>query len=125
MQKGIGLTFLAIALSVFLSSGVVAKEIMGTPENWGRLEGKITGTIERVDKTSSEMTVQSEQGKMIFVIDNKTIVSNWAQKLPLSEVRNGMWTTVEYSKKGDNLVARWIDVANSKAQLENWEKVNW
>jgi hypothetical protein len=125
MQKGIRSTFLAIALSVFLCSGVVAEEIISTPENWGKLDGKITGTIERVDKAGNEITVQSEQGKMIFFTDNKTIASNWTQKLPLSEVKKGMWTTVEYAKRGDRLVARWIDVANSKAQLENREKVNW
>ncbi len=55
----------------------------------------------------------------------KTIASNWTQELALSQVKKGMWTTIEYAKGGDTLVARWIDVANSKTQLEEREKVNW
>jgi len=37
----------------------------------------------------------------------------------------GMWATAEYAKIGERLVARWIDVASSKAQLDNREKANW
>jgi hypothetical protein len=114
---------LAIALSVFLSSGVMANEYVSTPKYWhGQLE-KFTGRIEKVNLMKKEVTVQSGQKTMTFSTDHKTIASDWTQKIPFSGLKEGMWTTVEYTHKGGQTVARWIDVAHSKAQLEQRAEV--
>jgi hypothetical protein len=114
---------LAIALAVFLSSGVMAREYVSTPKGWhGQLE-KFTGRIEKVDLTNQVLTVQSGQETMTFFTDPKTITSDWTQKIPFSGLKEGMWTTVEYTHKGGRMEARWIDVAHSKAQLEERAEV--
>jgi Cu/Ag efflux protein CusF len=116
---------LAFVLSVFLSSGVMAREYVSTPKHWkGQLE-KFTGRIEKVDLTNKVVTVQSGQKTMTFSTDHKTITSDWTQKIPFSGLKEGMWTTVEYTHKGGQTVARWIDVAHSKAQLKERADVKW
>jgi Cu/Ag efflux protein CusF len=123
VKKNIWIIGLAIALSVFLSSGVMANEYVSTPKHWqGRLE-KFTGRIEKVDLMNKDVTVQSGQKTMTFSTDHKTIASDWTQKVPFSGLKVGMWTTVEYTHKGGQTVARWIDVAHSKAQLEQRAEV--
>jgi Cu/Ag efflux protein CusF len=123
VKKNIWMIGLTIALSVFLSSGVMAREYVSTPKHWqGQLE-KFTGRIEKVDLTNKVVTVQSGQNTMTFSTDHKTITSDWTQKIPFSGLKEGMWTTVEYTHKGGQTVARWIDVAHSKAQLEQRAEV--
>jgi hypothetical protein len=123
MQKTVWMIGLAVALSMFFSSGVMAREYVSTPKHWqGQLE-KFTGRIEKVDLANKAVTVQSGQKTMTFFTDQKTITSDWTQKIPFSALREGMWTTVEYTHKGGQMDARWIDVAHSKAQLQERAEV--
>lgn len=125
MQKTGWMIGLAIALAVFFSSGVMAREYVSTAKHWqGQLE-KFTGRIEKVDLANKAVTVQSGQKTMTFFKDHKTITSNWTQKIPFSGLKEGMWTTVEYTHKGGQMEARWIDVAHSRAQLEERAEVKW
>jgi Cu/Ag efflux protein CusF len=131
MQKTVWIIALAFALSIFFTTGAMAgimaevqsHEYISTPEHWqGQLE-KFTGRIEKVDLAKKEVTVQSGQKTMTFFADPKTIASHWTQKIPFSGLKEGMWTTVEYSHKGGQMEARWIDVAHSKAQLKERAEV--
>jgi hypothetical protein len=124
MQKTVWMIGLAIALSMFFSSGVMAKEYVSTPKYWQGQLGKFTGRIEKVDLPNKALTVQPGQKTMTFFTDHKTITSDWTQKIPFSGLKEGMWTTVEYTHKGGQMEARWIDVAHSKAQLEKRAQVN-
>ncbi len=131
MQKTVWMIGLALALSAFFTTGAMAgimsevqsHEYISTPKNWqGQLE-KFTGTIEKVDLAKREVTVQSGQKTMTFFMDHNTIASDWTQKIPFSSLKEGMWTTVEYTHNGGQMEARWIDVAHSKAQLEERAEV--
>ena len=132
MRRSVGMYFLVLALSFVFASAVMAREammpqrgvmpgeIVTTPEHWGKLE-KFTGAVENVDMAKHEVVVQSQKGKMTFLVDPETIISNWTQHLPFSKVEKGMWTTVEYVMKANKPIARWINVAKTEAQLEKNE----
>ncbi len=125
MKKTVPITGLMIALSLFLTNGAMAKEYVSTPLNWeGQLQ-KFTGRIEKVDLSQKEVTIQSGPKTIIFFTDNKTILSDWTQKIPFSGIKDGMWATVEYTHDGGQMVARWIDVANSQAALEERAELSW
>jgi hypothetical protein len=121
MKKMILLGVAALAVSVALPFGANAREVYGTPAHWGNLE-KISGTVERVDKTKNEIVLQTEEGMVTLSMDKGTIISAWWRKLPLSRVKKGMWTTIEYEyvKGGSERLARWIDAAKTKAEMEKW-----
>ncbi len=123
MQKTMWMIGLALALSVFFTSGVMANEYISTPLHWQGNLMKFTGQIVKVDPANKEITVQSGQNRMTFFTDHKTITSDWTQKIPYSGLKKGMWTTVEYTPKGGKDMARWIDVASSQAQLEQRAEV--
>jgi len=121
MNKMILLGVAALAVSVALPFGVNAREVYGTPAYWGDLE-KISGTVERVDKAKNEIVLQTEEGMVTLSMDKGTIISAWWRKLPLSGVKKGKWATIEYEylKEGNERLARWIDAAKTKAQMEKW-----
>jgi hypothetical protein len=118
MKKTIWMMGLAVAISVVFASGIMAKEYISTPLNWEGHLAKFTGRIEKVDPTMKEVTVQSGKQTMTFLTDEKTIASDWTQKVPFSGLKEGMWATVEYSHQRGQMFARWIDVANSGDQLQ-------
>jgi hypothetical protein len=128
MNKMIQMGLVALVVSFVLVCGVMTQEasgvpgvlpgeVLGNPAHWGELE-KISGTVERIDRAKKEIVLQTEEGEMTIFTDKETITSAWARKLPFARVKKGMWAIIEYVKEGDKPIARWINVAKTKDEME-------
>jgi Cu/Ag efflux protein CusF len=85
---------------------VLAQTTQAKELNWE----KVSGTIEKVDKTKKEVHVTSDRGNMVFTLGKKTIVSQDGYKFPIAGLKKGTKVLVEYEKKDNKMIAEWISV---------------
>jgi Cu/Ag efflux protein CusF len=122
-EKTILMRIVVLAISVVFVSGVMAiqkpvPQATTTQEN--KLE-KFSGVVEKVDEASKDVLVQFHKEKMIFSLGDHTKIVEGKKELPLSDLKKGMWASVEYKKEGNILLADSIHVSMSKmpAKKEN------
>jgi Cu/Ag efflux protein CusF len=123
MKQTILMTIVALAVSIAFVSGVMAQQKpapqVTTPQET-KLE-KFSGVVEKVDEATKDVLVQSHKEKMTFSLGEHTKIMEGKKEMPLSDLKKGMWASVEYKKEGDKLLAESMHVSMPKmpAKKEN------
>ncbi len=114
MRKTILTSILALALSVAFVSGVMAQQkpapAQTAPAESTKME-KFSGVIEKVDQASKDIVVQFHKEKMTFALGDHTKIMEGKKELPLTDLKKGMWASVEYKKEGNTLMAESMRVS--------------
>jgi len=123
MKRSI-MSALVLAISVLFVSGVMAQQKpapapVTTPQE-SKLE-KFSGVVGKVDETNKDVLVQFHKEKQIFSMDDHTKIMEGKKDLAFSDLKKGMWASLEYKKEGDKLIAESIHVSVPKvtAKKEN------
>jgi len=113
---------LALAISVAFVSGVMAQQnpvqtaTAGTtkaPAETAKLE-KFSGVINKVDEATKDVLVQFHKEKMTFSLGDQTKIMEGKKELPFTDLKKGLWASVEYKKEGDKLMAESMSVSMPK-----------
>jgi hypothetical protein len=124
MKKTILMSLVTLAISVALVSGVMAQQKpaparVTTPQE-SKLE-KFNGVVEKIDEATKDVVVQFHKEKMTFSLGDHSKIMEGKKELPFTDLKKGMWASVEYKKEGDKLMAESISVSMPKvmAKKEN------
>ena len=117
MKKTILTSILALAISVAFVSGVMAQEkpapAQTAPVEAAKIE-KFDGVIVKVDETTKDVLVQFHKEKMTFSSGDQTKIVEGKKDLPFSDLKKGLWASIEYKKEGEKLMAESISVSMPK-----------
>ena len=117
MEKILGMSIVALAVSVALVSAGMAQQkpapTQTTPAQETKLE-KFSGAIEKVDEAGKEVLVQFHKEKMTFSMGDHTKIMEGKKEVPFTDLKKGMWASVEYKKEGNKLLAESMHVSMSK-----------
>ncbi len=118
MKKMILTSIVALAVSVAFISGVMAQQT-STPAQSAttqqtKLE-KFSGVIEKVDVGTKDVLVQSHKEKMTFSVGEHTKITEGKKELAFTDLKKGMWASVEYRKEGNKSIAESISFSMPKA----------
>ena len=115
MKKTILMGIIALAVSVAFVSGVMAqqKPAPAAAAQEMKLE-KFSGAIEKVDEATKDVLVQLHKEKMTFSMGDHTKIMEGKKELPFTDLKKGMWASVEYKKEGNKLIAESISVSMPK-----------
>jgi hypothetical protein len=119
MRKTILMSVLALAISVAFVSGVMAqqKPVPASTSQEAKLE-KFNGVIEKVDEANKDVLVQFHKEKMTFSFGEKAKIMEGKKELPFTDLKKGMWASVEYKKEGEKLMAESIGVSMPKVMAK-------
>jgi len=119
MKKTIVMGIVALAVSVAFVSGAMAeqKPAPATTAQETKLE-KFSGVIEKVDEATKDVLVQLHKEKMTFSMGDKTKIMEGKKELPFTDLKKGMWASVEYQKEGNKLLAQSISVSMPKVEAK-------
>jgi uncharacterized protein YodC (DUF2158 family) len=116
-MKTILMSVLALAISVAFVSGVMAQEkpapAQATTTQETKLE-KFNGVVEKVDQANKDVLVQFHKEKMTFSLGDNTKIVEGKKEMPFSDLKKGMWASVEYKKEGNKLLAESMHVSMLK-----------
>jgi biopolymer transport protein ExbD len=87
------------------------------PPQESKLE-KFSGVVEKVDSGTKDVLVQFHKEKMTFSLTDKTKIMEGKKELPFSDLKKGMWASVEYMKEGDKLMASMVSVSPPKEMMK-------
>ncbi len=106
-------------VSVAFVSGAMAqqKPAPATTPQETKLE-KFSGVIEKVDEATKDVLVQLHKEKMTFSMGDKTKIIEGKKELPFTDLKKGMWASVEYQKEGNKLLAQSISVSMPKVEAK-------
>ncbi len=108
MRKTILTSILALALAVAFVSGVMAQQkpapAQTAPAESTKME-KFSGVIEKVDQASKDVVVQFHKEKMTFSLGDQTKIMEGKKEVSFTDLKKGMWASVEYKKEGNTLMA--------------------
>ena len=117
MKKTILTNMLALAISVAFVSVVMAQQspapAQTAPAEATKLE-KFSGVINKVDEATKDVLVQFHKEKMTFSLGDQTKIMEGKKELPFTDLKKGMWASVEYKKEGDKLTAESMSVSMPK-----------
>jgi len=121
MKKTILMSLFTLAISVALVSGVMAQQKpapapVSTPQET-KLE-KFSGVVEKVDEASKDVLVQFHKEKMTFSMGDHSKIMEGKKEMSLSDLKKGMWASVEYKKEGEKLMAESISVSMPKVMAK-------
>ena len=123
MKKTILMSIVALVVSFAFVSGVMAEQ-KPVPQAATTQETKLekfSGVVEKVDEATKDVLVQFHKEKMTFSTGEHTKIMEGKKEMPLSDLKKGMWASVEYKKEGDKLMAESMHVSMPKmpAKKEN------
>jgi Cu/Ag efflux protein CusF len=124
MKRTILMSLVALAVSVAFVSGVMAQQ-KSTPAQSATAQetkmGKFKGVIEKVDEASKDILVQFHKEKMTFSLGDHTKIMEGKKEMPFSDLKKGMWASIQYKKEGNKLLADSMHVSMPKmpAKKEN------
>jgi len=123
MKKTLPMSIVALAVSAAFASGVMA-ESKPAPQASTAQETKLekfSGVVEKVDEATKDVLVEFHKEKMTFFLDDHTKILEGKQEMPFTDLKKGMWASVEYKKEGNKLLAESMQVSMSKmpAKKEN------
>jgi hypothetical protein len=87
------------------------------PPQESKLE-KFSGMVEKVDPATQDVLVQFHKEKMTFSLTDKTKITEGKKELPFSDLKKGMWASVEYKKEGNKLMASAVSVSSPKGMTK-------
>jgi Cu/Ag efflux protein CusF len=118
MKKTILMSMVALAVSIAFVSGVMAQQASTPAQPAAAQETKLekfSGVIEKVDEATKDVLVQFHKEKKTFSVNERTKITEGSKELKLSDLKKGMWASVEYRKEGDKWIAESISFNMSKA----------
>jgi Cu/Ag efflux protein CusF len=124
MERTMLMSILALAISVVFVSGVMAQQkstpVQSATAQETKME-KFSGVIEKIDGATKDVLVQSHKEKMIFSLGDHTKIVEGKKQLSFSDLKKGMWASVEYKKEGNKLLAESMHMSMPKipAKKEN------
>jgi hypothetical protein len=117
VTKAILANMIAVVVSVAFVSGVMAQQksapAQTAPVETAKME-KFKGVIEKVDEATKDVLVQFHKEKMTFALGDHTKIMEGKKELTFTDLKKGMWASVEYKKEGNTLVAEWMSVSMPK-----------
>jgi Cu/Ag efflux protein CusF len=116
MKKTILTSILALAISVAFVSGVMAESkpaTQATTAQETKLE-KFSGVVEKVDQATKDVLVEFHKEKMTFSLGDHTKILEGKKEMPFTDLKKGMWASVQYKKEGNKLLAESMLVSMSK-----------
>jgi hypothetical protein len=120
-MKTILMSMLALAISVAFVSGVMAQEkqapAQATTTQMTKLE-KFNGVVEKVDPATKDVLVRFHKEKMTFSVGDHTKIVQGKKELPFTDLKKGMWASVQYKKEGDKMLAESMHVSTRKMQAK-------
>ena len=120
MKKTPLASILALAISVTFVSGVMAESKpapQATTAQETKLE-KFSGVVEKVDQANKDVLVEFHKEKMTFSLGDHTKIMEGKKELPFSDLKHGMWASVEYRKEGNTLMAESMSVSMPKVMAK-------
>jgi len=117
MKKTILTSILALAISVAFVSGVMAQEKAAPVQTPAPQESKVehfNGVIVKVDEATKDALVQFHKEKMTFSLGDKTKIMEGKKELPFTDLKKGMWASLDYKKVGDKFMAESVSVSMPK-----------
>jgi Cu/Ag efflux protein CusF len=120
MKKTILASILALAISVAFVSGVMAESKpapQATTAQGTKLE-KFSGVVEKVDQATKDVLVEFHKEKLTFSLDDHTKIMEGKKEMPFTDLKKGMWASVEYKKEGNKLLVESMHVSMSKMPRE-------
>ena len=120
MKKTILMSIVALVVSFAFVSGVMAEQ-KPAPQAATTQETKLekfSGVVEKVDEATKDVLVQFHKEKMTFSTGEHTKIMEGKKEMPLSDLKKGMWASVEYKKEGDKLMAESMHVSMPKMPVK-------
>jgi Cu/Ag efflux protein CusF len=120
MKKAILMSIVALAVSVAFVCAVMAEQKAApatTTAQVTKLE-KFNGVVEKVDETTKDVLVQFRKDKMTFSLDDHTKIVEGKKEMPFSNLKKGMWVSVEYKKEENKLIAESLSISTPKVQAK-------
>jgi hypothetical protein len=122
MGTTILMSMVALAISIAFASGGMAqqKPVSASSAQEIKLE-KFSGVIEKVDEVNRDVLLQRHRKEMTFSLDDHTKIVEGKKELSFTDLKKGMWASVEYKKEGNKLLAESMHVSMPKmpAKKEN------
>ena len=118
LKKTLLTGFVALAVSVaFASAGMAQQSPAATQPAPAQAKiEKFNGVIEKVDPANKEFVVQFHKESMTFSAGEHAKFMEGAKALPFSDLKKGMWASIEYQKEGDKWIAHSVNVSMPKAE---------
>jgi hypothetical protein len=109
----------ALAVSVLFVSGVMAQQKPApvTTRQQSKLE-KFSGVVEKIDETNKDVLVQFHKEKMTFSLGDHSKIMEGKKELTFSDLKKGMWASLEYKKEGEKLIPESIHVSMPKVMAK-------
>jgi hypothetical protein len=121
MKKTILTSILALAISVAFVSGVMAQEKPAPVQTPAPQESRVehfNGVIVKVDEATKDALVQFHKEKMTFSLGDKTKIMEGKKELPFTDLKKGMWASLDYKKVGDKFMAESVTVSMPKEMVK-------
>ncbi len=123
MKKTVLMSLLSLVVSVAFVSAVMAEQTpapQAATTQEAKLE-KFSGVVEKVDEATKDVLVQFHKEKMTFSTGEHTKIMEGKKEMPFSDLKKGMWASIEYKKEGEKLMAESMHVSMPKmpAKKEN------
>lgn len=115
MKRTLVMGAIALSVSILFVAGVMAQQKpapVTTPQE-SKLE-KFSGVVEKVNETNKDVLVQFRKEKLTFSLDDHSKIMEGKKELTFSDLKKGMWASLEYKKEGDKLIAESIHVSMPK-----------
>ena len=120
-MKKIWMSLLAVAVSMAFVSVIMAEQKPApAQENAGaaaKLE-KFRGVIEKVDTAAKNIDVQFHKEKMTFSLGDQTKIMEGKKELPFTDLKTGMWASLEYKKEGNTSMVESMNVSMPKTMAK-------
>ena len=119
MKKTILMSIVALAVTAAFVSGVMAQQKpapVASPQE-SKLE-KFSGMVEKVDEANKDVLVQFHKEKMTFSLGDKTKIMEGNKELPFTDLKKGMWASLDYKKVGDKFMAESMSVSMPKEMVK-------
>jgi hypothetical protein len=118
MKRTMLMGIVALTVSLLFVSGVMAQQNPAqtplTTQQESKLE-KFSGVVAKVDETNKDILVQFHKEKMTFALDDHSKIMEGKKELTFSDLKKGMWASLEYKKEGNKMIAESIHVSMPKA----------
>ena len=121
MNKRIVMGIVALAVSVAFVTGVMAQQKPASAPAAAAQETKLekfSGVIGKVDEATKDVLVQFRKEKLTFSAGDHSKIMEGKKELTFSDLKKGMWATVQYKKEGNQLVAQSISISMPRAEAK-------
>ena len=121
LKKSLLTGFVALAISVAFASMGMAQQsptaAQSTPAQ-AKIE-KFNGVIEKVDSANKEFVAQFHKESITFSAGEHTKFMQAAKAFPFSDLKKGMWASIEFQREGNKWIANSVNVSMPKVEAKH------